>query len=106
MNMHSLLLGALLAASSTVFAAEPAYVPQGNDTSGATAKRGLRDVGESFKDMGRRARNVAANPRGSRQPVAEQNTTGYAGQQATDMSGDSARRQRMDAAYANWQTKR
>ncbi|MES2972421.1 MAG: hypothetical protein V4757_02390 [Pseudomonadota bacterium] len=106
MNKSSILLCAMLAISSAAFAAEPATTPQGNDTSSATAKRGLRDVGESFKDMGRRARNVAANPRGSRQPVAEQNTTGYAGQQATDFSGDSARRQRMDAAYANWQTRR
>ncbi len=33
-------------------------------------------------------------------------TLSYGGATNADMSGDSARRQRMDAAYANWQTKR
>ncbi len=112
MKKSSILIGALLVAASAAYAAEPGTVPQQNDTSGAKVKRGVRDVGESFKDMGRSARDVTHDltHRGDRRHAkGAHNHGGYGGDARasnTDMSQDTDRRQRMDAAYANWQTKR
>ncbi|RYX93384.1 MAG: hypothetical protein EOO28_18450 [Comamonadaceae bacterium] len=109
MKKSSILLGALLVASSFTFAAEPASTPMGNDTNGATPKRGLRDVGPAFRQMGRDARGAAhdvAHPRDRNHVAHGRSDTGYGGDTRADMSGDGARRQRMDAAYSNWQGKR
>lgn len=109
MNKTSALIAALILVSGAAFAAEPGTTPQPNDTMGAKAKRGAHDVGNSFRQMGRDARNVGHDltHRGEpRRAGGAYNNSGYSGETRAEMSGDSARRERMDAAYANWQGKR
>ncbi|HSH92782.1 MAG TPA: hypothetical protein VK968_01415 [Roseimicrobium sp.] len=109
MKKSSILLGALLVTASVAYAAEPGTTPQPNGAVSAQPKRGINDVKESFKDMGRRARDVTHDltHRGDRRhAVRASDNRGYGGDTSADMSGDAQRRQRMDAAYANWQSKR
>ena len=108
MRKTSIFLGVLLA-GSVAFAAEPATTPQANNTGGAKVQRNMGDVKESFKDMGRSARNVTndlTNRDGKFHTMGSRNATGYGGDAQTDFSSDAQRRARMDAAYANWQARR
>ncbi len=108
MSKTSALLAALIAVSGAAFAADTTATQSG-DTLGAKTRRGAHDVGSAFRQMGRDAKGVAQDLTHRRQPppaAGAYGSTGYGGDTRADMSGDSARRQRMDAAYANWQTKR
>lgn len=94
---------------ATINTAEPMAQPTTAAPADGHARRGLKDVGSSFKQMGRDAKGVAHDLTHRRHhkdmAATETNTGGYAGSSTATTSDDSSRRQRMDAAYADWQKK-
>ena len=113
MKKTSLLLAVLLAASGAAFAADTTSTTgkasmnagtststtQSGETLGAKTKRGFHKVGDAFRRAGHRI----AHPREGRD-----SSTSYSGSNNSSSSdaNDSGRRQRMDSAYSDWQSKR
>ncbi|CAN5549156.1 hypothetical protein BH11PSE7_BH11PSE7_30110 [soil metagenome] len=126
MKKTTLVLATLLAAGGAAFAADTTYksgdtsmnadtTTQSGDTLGAKTRRGAHKMGQAIKDTGHEVAAAAhrvMHPRNGRQVSpsyggdnTDMRTNGNTDMRTNDSAYDGGRRQRMDSAYSNWQTR-